>query len=289
MIRYRTCLVLLLFAGACATRPAPRLSFPTPAELWAPDVVSTAASEVRITFSPDGRRMLWGTIGRAGGPGGWDIFESVREGDGWSAPQPAGFDSPANDFDPAFAPDGSGVYFFSNREGGVGKDDLYFAPWDAAGGAWGPARNLGAGINTAEDEWAPVVSPDGRLLLFASDGRGGLGKHDLFVCERAGAGWGTPRNLGPGVNTAREDFDAAFLQDGRTLVLTSGDFDQDDVHLYLARMGRTGRTLLSPEVNESGAWSFGPAISARDPGFLYFTSSRAGGRGRADIYRIALR
>src|SRR6185503_6845508 len=86
----------------------------SPAQLWLPDQVSTPKSEVRITFSPDGTRMLWGAIGWSEGPtkqeSGWDIYESQRSGDHWSKPRAVSFNSSANDFDPSFAPDGSGVY-----------------------------------------------------------------------------------------------------------------------------------------------------------------------------------
>ena len=144
------------------------LLFVSPAQLWLPDVVSTPKSEVRITFSPDGKRMLWGAIGWSSGPGnaggGWDIYESERSASGWSTPRVVSFNSAANDFDPSFAPDGSGVYFFSNRDGGFGKDDIYFAPFDARTGRYGAAENLGAAINSAGDEWAPVVSADGKRL-----------------------------------------------------------------------------------------------------------------------------
>src|SRR5262249_59343057 len=118
----------------------------SPAQLWLPDQVSTPKSEVRITFSPDGKRMLWGAIGWRDGSG-WDIYESERTTGGWSKPHVVSFDSPANDFDPSFAPDGSGVYFFSNREGGFGKDDIYFAPFDKDTNRYGAARNLGGTIN----------------------------------------------------------------------------------------------------------------------------------------------
>src|SRR5688572_26484067 len=101
---------------------AASLTYRSEARLWLPDLVSTAHSEVRITFSPDGERMLWGTIGWSGGVGGWDIYESRRSGSAWSKPSPVSFNSTANDFDPSFAPDGAGVYFFSNRAGGFGKD-----------------------------------------------------------------------------------------------------------------------------------------------------------------------
>jgi TolB protein len=269
----------------------------SPAQLWLPDQVSTPKSEVRITFSPDGQRMLWGAIGWSEGPGekksGWDLYESQRSGNGWSTPRAVSFNSPANDFDPSFAPDGSGVYFFSNRDGGFGKDDIYFAPFDAGTGRYGAAANLGEAINSAGDEWAPVVSPDGQRLMFASDGHGGRGKHDLFVAHRAGKSWDRIENL-TALNTPEEDFDATFLHDGVSVVYTSGKFEGDEVALYVAEF-RDGKFLprerLPAAVNskKQGAWTLGPSISAHEPGVLYFTSEHEDGRGRADIYRIEYR
>jgi uncharacterized protein len=262
----------------------------SPAQLWLPDQVSTPKSEVRITFSPDGKRMLWGAIGWSGGVGGWDIYESERSTSGWSTPRAASFNSASNDFDPSFAPDGSGVYFFSNRDGGFGKDDIYFAPFDARTGRYGAAKNLGATINSAGEEWAPVVSSDGKRLMFASDGHGGRGKHDLFIAQRRGESWGESENLAE-LNTPQEDFDATFLHDGFSIVYTSGKFEGDEVALYFAAF-RDGhyapRERLPAAVNsqKQGAWTLGPSISADEPGVLYFTSEHENGRGRADIYRI---
>jgi TolB protein len=269
------------------------LAFVSPTQLWLPDVVSTEKSEVRITFSPDGQHMLWGAIGWSNGAGGWDIYESERTADGWSAPRVAAFDSSANDFDPSFAPDGSGVYFFSNRDGGQGRDDIYFAPFDASDGHYGAAVNLGPAINSAGDEWAPVLSADGQRLMFASDGHGGLGRHDLFIAHRTGTTWGRIENL-EALNTPDEDFDATFLHDGVSVVYTSGKFEDDSVALYVAefREGRyQPRERLPAVVNsqKQGAWTFGPSVSAHDPGALYFTSQHEQGRGRADIYRIEYR
>jgi hypothetical protein len=266
------------------------LAFVSPAHLWQPDLVSTARSEVRITFSPDGKRMLWGAIGWSDGVGKWDIYESEHTAGGWSAPHVVSFDSAANDFDPSFAPDGSGVYFFSNRDGGFGKDDIYFAPFDPGSGRYGDAQNLGDEINSAGDEWAPVVAPDGRRLMFASDGHGGSGKHDLFIAHRNGREWTRIENL-EALNTPDEDFDATFLHDGVSVIYTSGPFDSDAVALYVARF-RSGRfesrERLPATVNSQkrGAWTLGPSIALHEPGVLYFTSERDEGRGRADIYRI---
>jgi TolB protein len=279
-------LPVLLFALATATAMAFQVE--GDAQLWQPDVVSTANSEVRIAFSPDGARMLWGTIGWSEGAGGWDIYESVKAGGSWSKPRSVSFNSSANDFDPSFAPDGSGVYFFSNRDGGQGKDDLYFAPFDAEHSRYGAAANLGPKINTAGDEWAPVVSPDGSRLMFASDGRGGKGKHDLFIATREGGAWSKVQPV-VAVNGPNEDFDATFLQDGQSIIFSSGDFESS-VKLYLAHFegGKfSAPQLLPPSINPAGDdWAFGPSISLTEPGVLYFTSHRADGKGRNDIYRV---
>jgi len=134
------------------------------------------------------------------------------------------------------------------------------------------------------------VSSDGKRLMFASDGHGGRGKHDLFIAHRRGDGWSEIENLAE-LNTPEEDFDATFLHDGFSVVYTSGKFEGDEVALYFAAF-RDGhfapRERLPAAVNsqKQGAWTLGPSISADEPGVLYFTSEHEGGRGRADIYRI---
>ena len=152
--------------------------------------------------------------------------------------------------------------------------------------------NLGAGVNTAGDEWAPVVSPDGQRLMFATDGRGGKGKHDLFVARRSGGQWRDPQSL-DALNSAREDFDATFLEDGQSIIFSRGELD-GKVELYLSRHEKDKPQqivrlddAINPEAAD--AWAFAPSISPHDPGALYFTSQRAEHRGRADIYRIEWR
>lgn len=247
------------------------------------------SSEVRLTFSPDGTRMLWGSISRTGGPGAWDIWERRRQGDAWSASQAVSFDSPHNDFDPFFAPDGKAVYFFSNRPGGSGGDDLYVAPFDAASGTYAPAQNLGPVVNSPGDEWAPTLSPDGDTLLFATDGRGGQGLHDLFVSRRAGGAWTAPEPLTE-LNSTLDDFDAAFLPDAQAVVFARRAKDQDGAELHVAfrHGGRYGAVQrLPPVINVAGTWTLGPSTRASEPGVLYFSSQRPGiGAGRMQIFRI---
>ncbi|MEO8698507.1 MAG: hypothetical protein ABI867_00655 [Kofleriaceae bacterium] len=249
--------------------------------------VSSAYVEIRVATSPDGTLRLWGSTDRPGGPGGWEIWQSRETAGAWSAPEPAAFNSTANEFDPAFSADGKYVYFFSNRPGGAGGDDIYRVPVTAGG--FGPVERLGPEINTAGNEWAPQPALDGSGLLFATNRA--PGKHDLYFAAAAGTGFAAAAPLPGAINTADHDeFDATYLGDGSSIVFArSTDVENDPIALYVARRGPAGYdagTKLATTVNVEGGYTLGPSIDLRDRQVLYFSSLRPGGAGKLDIYRI---
>ncbi|HEY0332896.1 MAG TPA: TolB-like protein [Stenotrophomonas sp.] len=252
-------------------------------------VVSTPAVEVRGTVSPDGQRIVWGSTDRTGGAGGWDLWQATLQGNRWMDARALPLNSKANDFDPFFSADGRWLYFFSNRAGGRGGDDLYRAEVRADGG-FGPAQNLGEGVNTPGDEWAPTLSADGTRLLFASDGHGGAGKHDLFVAHWNGKAFVDPQPV-PGIETEAEEFDAAWLGDGRAIVFArSTDPASAPVRLWIAQC-RQGRYVdpqpLALSFNGEADTTLGPVLDASKPSELLVTgSARAPRAGKLDLYRM---
>jgi Tol biopolymer transport system component len=256
--------------------------------VFRPGFVSTAAAEVRIAFRPDGRQIVWGSIGRDGNADAQDIWESHQQATGWSTPAKVSFDTAAVEFDPAFSPDGTKLYFQSDRPGGFGGADIYVVDVLADTYDFSKPRNLGAGINTKGDEWAPTPTPDGNLI-FSSDGWGGMGKHDLWEASLATtSNVKHPQNLGPGVNGPDEDFDATLDWDGHSLLFSSGTMDDSEVnvHLYRSVHGAGGwgpRELLSV-----GCSSFllGASIDPRDRSHVYYAANCPGGQGRMDIRQI---
>jgi TolB protein len=285
-----TLVALVALPGLAQAR---QLTFTAEARRFLPGVVSAKSLEVKLTFSPDGRRLLWGAVQREGGPGDSDIWESRLEDGSWTTPAPVPFDTPAAEFDPFFAPDGRGVYYFSSRPGGLGGVDVWLAPFDTQTGAWGQPQHLGPNVNSSGDEWAPILSRDGRQLFFASDGRGGQGLHDLFRSELRDGEWQLAQPLAGGVNTPSEDFDAVLLENDTVLVFTRMEQGATASYLHVSFLedGRWSEARrLGAEVNVEGVMNFGPCFNPAEPGVLYFTSKRDGDAGGAgDIYRIPYR
>ncbi|HEY0742565.1 MAG TPA: hypothetical protein VGD40_13915 [Chryseosolibacter sp.] len=70
-----------------------------------------------------------------------------------------------NDGDPLISPDEKFLIFHSERPGGYGGHDLYIS-FRKKDGSWTAARNMGPAINSAELEFGPSLSPDGKYLFF---------------------------------------------------------------------------------------------------------------------------
>lgn len=100
--------------------------------------------------------------------------------------------------------DGKKLYFTSNRPGGNGGLDIYVSEKDATGD-WGPAINLGTGINTTFNDDTPFVTLNDSVLYFSSEGHNSMGGYDIFKSERSGSAWEKPANLGSPINTTDDD------------------------------------------------------------------------------------
>lgn len=88
--------------------------------------------------------------------------------------------SPARDVCPLI--NGNLIVFASDREGGFGGYDLWYAEVTTEG--FGEPVNFGSDINTAHNEYRPLVIYaeifDNDLLIFSSDRPGGKGGYDLY-------------------------------------------------------------------------------------------------------------
>jgi OmpA-OmpF porin, OOP family len=107
---------------------------------------------------------------------------------------------------PALSPDGSILYFSSNRPGGYGKMDLWYVNVNEEGKPTGQPVNMGKMFNTAEDEVTPFFHYYTSTLYFSSNGMAGYGGLDVFKSTfNSDSLWSAPKNLGTPVNSSKDD------------------------------------------------------------------------------------
>jgi len=145
------------------------------------------------------------------------------------APIPMPFNSKTYSFGhSALSPDGSILIFSSDKPGGYGGTDLYFAT--KKGDGWSAVKNLGPVINTKGDELFPYMDPEGNLY-FTSNWLPGFGGMDVFKSSRDGDHWSVPVNAGKPLNSSHDDF-GFVIKNGRGYVTSNrpGGQGSDDIY-----------------------------------------------------------
>jgi Tol biopolymer transport system component len=107
---------------------------------------------------------------------------------------------------PCLSPDGTTLYFVSDRPGGSGGKDIWSSE-RLSNGNWSEPVNLGKKVNTTADEESPYMMADNATLYFSSKGLTSIGGYDIFVSTRNDDGfWSMPESLGAPINTTADDF-----------------------------------------------------------------------------------
>lgn len=167
---------------------------------------NTETHDASVSMSADGQTMF---IFRFNNRTKGDIYVSHLQDDGyWSKPEKLGkpVNTDAHESSASLAPDNRGLYFVSDREGGIGGRDIYFSKWDPIKEKWDDAVNLGPDINTPYDEEGVFIHPDGKTLYFSSEGHQSMGGVDIMFSTRNETGaWSRPQNMGYPINTPDHD------------------------------------------------------------------------------------
>lgn len=141
--------------------------------------------ESQPSLSGDGRTLYYAR--QAQNTDGMDIFFSTRDAKGaWSPGRPVpGINTLGDEKAPFMHSDSRTLYFAArpNAEGqghrSIGGYDIFFSRM-GDDGKWSKPQNIGAPINTGEDEHGLIVSADGRTAYFASGRFRGVGGLDIY-------------------------------------------------------------------------------------------------------------
>lgn len=221
-----------------------------------------------------------------------DIWVTYRTDSGWGIAKNLGniINSEKNyefggDGSAAISSDGKTMYFASSREDGIGNVDIYSA--ENLNGVWSNIKNLGLPLNSKKFDSHPAISPDGKTLYFSSDREGGYGGLDIWASELGSDGkWQEPKNLGPEINTDKDESSPFIAADNVTLYFASkgwpgyGKYD-----LFMSRKSNgewTKPQNLGQPINSADNDRF-PYVP-KSGNYVYFASDRSGGFGKYDVY-----
>ena len=96
------------------------------------------------------------------------------------------------------------LHFTSDREGGIGKLDIWMAE-ELEYGVFNTPNNLGPLINTIDNESTPFYHATSDALYFSSEWHYGFGGYDIFKAKNTDYGWSSPINMGQPLNAAAND------------------------------------------------------------------------------------
>jgi outer membrane protein OmpA-like peptidoglycan-associated protein len=153
-------------------------------------------------------------------------------------------------------------------------------------------ERLSENINTINDEYWPSVSLDGRKLVFTRllKPAVGLPHEDFFIAEFDSAGWGKAAPITE-INTPENEGAQALSADGRLLFFTAcnrpGGLGSCDIYYSFFNGKRWSTPKNAGNSVNSSNWDAQPTISS-DNRFLFFSSNRAGGKGKKDIWRAEI-
>jgi len=261
--------------------------------------INTEHQEYVPLISADEKMMLF-TSRRPGSTGGMldpndrpfeDVYMSVKINNTWNVPTQLNteINTPTNDACVGLSADGQTLFLFKPSED-LRTGDLYESRMGLDD--WETPTKLGSNINSEYNETSASITLDDKVLYFSSDRPGGHGGKDIYMVIRLPNGkWSNAMNLGPTVNTPYDE-DAPFIH-------------TDKKTLYFSSQGHQnmGGYDVFKTVFEKGIWTIPenlkyPINTVQDDIFYvlsangkvgYYSSSREGGLGGQDIYKVVLK
>ncbi len=198
--------------------------------------INSELDEGSAQITSDGSSVFYVQCFTEDGMGDADIYTSVFDRKGkWQSVRNLGegVNSKYWDSQPFVSPDGSELYFASDRSGGQGGTDLWVSK-RLRSGKWGVPRNLGPVVNSPGNEKSPTISPNG-TLFFASDGHPGARGYDLYMSTENGKkGWTVPKRLMAPFNSSRDELFFRLSAEEDTVYISSNrEGGQGELDIWL--------------------------------------------------------
>jgi outer membrane protein OmpA-like peptidoglycan-associated protein/tetratricopeptide (TPR) repeat protein len=133
----------------------------------------------------------------------------------------------------------------------------------------------------------PALSPDEKILYFASDMPGTLGSFDIFSVAINGSTYGTPVNLGNKINTVRREQFPFVSNDYKLYFSSNGHEGYGSLDIFVSDIENDTFSIVSnvglPVNSGYDDFAFYIDLNSKEG---YLSSNRPGGKGNDDIYSL---
>lgn len=249
---------------------------PLSPELFGEAIISTNLYERDMALSPDGSELFY-TLQSPQGVFSTIMYMRKKQSGEWSSPEVAPFSGHYSDMEPAFRADGKAIYFVSNRplKGDSLKDyDIWFVK--RTGRGWSTPVNLGAPVNTSENEFYPSVASNGNLYFTANYPKG-KGKEDIYVAKWDRDHYAEPLALDSGVNSSFYEFNAFISPDEDYIIFSSfgrkDDKGRGDLYISFKSSDGSWKPAQNLSLINSEKLDYCPFVSF-DRKIFFFTSEK---------------
>jgi hypothetical protein len=252
-----------------------------------PGPVNSAGAEDSPFITPDGQEFFFFFTPDVNVPVERQILDSVTgmwscrlQGGQWTEPERVVLNDDIA-LDGCQMVFGDTMWFASVRTGNYGEIDWYIAT--RKDGKWGDWRNAGRQVNETLRFGELHLSADHQTMYYHKQGQyGGL---DIWKSQRSETGWGAGENLGPLVNTSKDDGWPYLSSDMKELYFTGWNDTIMGPCIYRCRLDSTGKWGQAELI--VGRFAGEPTLD--DAGNLYFVHHYyTGGQNsrmlEADIY-----
>jgi outer membrane protein OmpA-like peptidoglycan-associated protein len=192
--------------------------------------INTRYNEGSACLSKDGKKLYFARCNSPDSHGNCDIFEADLKADStWGNVKNLGMNINTTSWDshPSLSHSGDTLFFASDRIGGFGMSDIYYAVKDKKG-IFQTARNLGPAVNTRGSEVSPFFHRKFNVLYFSSNGQPlTFGDFDIYKSYLRDDVWDEPKNIGPLVNGPGSEY--YFTIDSESSQLYYARSEQENV------------------------------------------------------------
>ena len=222
-----------------------------------------------------------------------DLFFSTRKNGFWEVSKElTNINSQYNEGSACLSRDKQTLYFSRcESPSSIGNCDIFMAKM-LEDSTWGDIQNLGFNVNSISWDSHPSLSHTEDTLYYASDRIGGFGLSDIyFTYKLEKGGWAKAQNLGPVVNTRKNDVSPFFHPKEEVLYFSSNgqlfSFGEFDIYKAHYKEGKWSEPVnIGPLVNGAGnEFYFTIDSESRD---LYYSRSASRDMEKQDIYSFPL-